>query len=54
MAQQGITIMTESKRTISEEMPDAYKNVDDVVEAVDQAGVAKMVARLKPHEVIKG
>ena len=54
MAQQGVTVLAESKRTISEEMPDAYKNVDNVVEAVHEANLAKMVARLKPHLVIKG
>ena len=51
---QGVQVMATSKRTIAEEMPDAYKNVDKVVEAVQEAGLAKMVARLKPALVIKG
>lgn len=54
MRKQGVQVMAESYRTISEEMPDAYKNVDQVVEAVQIAGLAKMVARLKPHLVVKG
>lgn len=54
MRKQGVHVMAESYRTISEEMPDAYKNVDQVVEAVQIAGLAKMVARLKPHLVVKG
>jgi tRNA-splicing ligase RtcB len=54
MAQQGVRVMASSGRTIAEEMPDAYKNVDDVVKAVQEAGLAKMVVRLKPHLVIKG
>lgn len=54
MHQQGIRVMASSNRTIAEEMPDAYKNVDVVVEAVQEAGLAKMVARLKPKLVIKG
>jgi tRNA-splicing ligase RtcB (3'-phosphate/5'-hydroxy nucleic acid ligase) len=54
MRDQGITVMAESLRTIAEEMPDAYKNVDEVVEAVQIAGLANIVARLKPHMVIKG
>lgn len=54
MESQGVQVMAESKKTIVEEMPDAYKNVDEVVEAVQEAGLAKMVARLKPHLVIKG
>lgn len=54
MLGQGVTVMATSGRTIAEEMPDAYKNVDEVVDAVEQAGLARMVARLKPHLVIKG
>ncbi len=54
MEGQGVIVKANSYRTIAEEMPDAYKNVDQVVEAVDKAGLAKMVARLKPHLVVKG
>lgn len=54
MQKQGIEIRAASFRTIAEEMPDAYKNVDEVVASVQEAGLAKMVARLKPHLVIKG
>lgn len=54
MAEQGVEVMANSFRTIAEEMPDAYKDVDSVVEAVQEAGLAKMVARLKPGLVIKG
>ena len=54
MWKEGVKVMATSNRTLSEEMPDAYKDVDLVVKAVDQAGLAKMVARLKPGLVIKG
>jgi tRNA-splicing ligase RtcB len=54
MASQGVTVLSSSGRNVAEEMPDAYKDVDDVVEAVEQAGLATMVARLKPGLVIKG
>ncbi|MBS0605089.1 MAG: RtcB family protein [Verrucomicrobia bacterium] len=54
MAGQGVTVLASSFRTIAEEMPDAYKDVDEVVSAVQEAGLANMVARLKPHMVIKG
>lgn len=54
MQSEGVEVMASSYRTIAEEMPDAYKNVDTVVQAVEEAGLAKMVARLKPHLVIKG
>ncbi len=54
MAGKGVIVCASSKRTVAEEMPDAYKDVDAVVEAVEEAGLAKRVARLKPHLVIKG
>lgn len=54
MYKQGVHVMAKSPKTVAEEMPDAYKNVDDVVKAVELAGLAKMVARLKPHLVVKG
>lgn len=54
MRTKGVHVMAASYRTIAEEMPDAYKDVDMVVEAVQEAKLAKMVARLRPHLVIKG
>lgn len=54
MHQEGVLVMAESNRTIAEEMPDAYKDVDTVVDAVQQAGLANKVARLHPKMVIKG
>lgn len=50
----GVDVMAFSHRTITEEMPDAYKDVNAVVAAVQEAGLANMVARLRPHMVIKG
>lgn len=54
MAAKGVKVMATSYKTIAEEMPDAYKNVDEVVEAVQQAKLANRVARLKPFLVVKG
>ncbi|HSW72901.1 MAG TPA: RtcB family protein, partial [Chlamydiales bacterium] len=54
MQNQGVLVMATSNRTISEEMPDAYKDVDAVVQAVQVAKLANMVARLKPSLVVKG
>ncbi len=54
MLKQDVHFLATSMRTVAEEMPDAYKNVDDVVEAVQEAGLANQVARLRPHLVIKG
>lgn len=54
MQQQGVRVLAHSYRTIAEEMPDAYKDVDMVVNAVEEAGLAKKVARLRPFLVLKG
>jgi tRNA-splicing ligase RtcB len=54
MKKQGIYVRASSNRTVAEEMPDAYKDVDTVVEAVEEAGLANRVARLKPSLVVKG
>jgi tRNA-splicing ligase RtcB len=50
----GIIVQSRGKRTLQEEMPEAYKDVSMVVEAVHGAGLAEKVARLKPLGVIKG
>lgn len=54
MQAQGVQVLASSKRTVAEEMPDAYKDVDVVVAACEEAGLAQRVARLKPSLVIKG
>ena len=50
----GIIIKCWSLRGIAEEAPIAYKDVDNVVEVVHNAGLSKKVARLIPLAVIKG
>lgn len=54
LKQKGIIIKCWSLRGIAEEAPIAYKDVDEVVEVVHQAGLSKKVARLVPLAVIKG
>ena len=54
MKQKGIEVLAKSYSTISEEMPDAYKDVTKVIEAVQEANLADMVAKLEPHLVLKG
>lgn len=54
LARQGIVVMAASNATMAEEMPEAYKDVSDVVEAVVGAGISKKVAKLRPMGVIKG
>jgi tRNA-splicing ligase RtcB len=54
MSELGITLMATGRRTVAEEMPEAYKNVHSVVDAIVQAGISQKVARLRPVGVIKG
>ena len=54
MEEQGVQVKAESPKTIAEEMPDAYRNVSHVVQATQDAGLANIVARLKPFLVLKG
>ena len=51
---QGITIRSAGKTTVREEIPEAYKDVSQVVDVVSGAGISKKVARLRPMGVIKG
>ena len=51
---QGITVRVQSKGLLSEEAPSAYKDAQQVVNVVHNAGLAKLVARLKPVIVVKG
>jgi len=51
---QGIIVRGASMGTIVEEVPEAYKDVAAVVDAVHNAGISKKVAKLKPMGVIKG
>ncbi|MBW2049472.1 MAG: RtcB family protein [Deltaproteobacteria bacterium] len=50
----GIFVQSRGKRTLKEEMPEAYKDVSRVVDVVHGAGLALKVARLRPLGVIKG
>ena len=51
---QGITVRSAGKATLREEIPEAYKDVSQVVDVVSGAGISKKVARLRPMGVIKG
>jgi tRNA-splicing ligase RtcB len=54
MEDRGVAIRSAGMRTLAEEMPEAYKDVADVVEVVHGAGLSRKVARLEPIGVIKG
>ncbi len=50
----GVTVRAGSMPGLAEEAPQAYKDVDRVIEVVARAGIARKVARLRPVAVIKG
>jgi tRNA-splicing ligase RtcB len=50
----GIIVRSHGDDTLREEMPDAYKDVDLVVSVVHNAGISRMVAKMKPLGVVKG
>jgi tRNA-splicing ligase RtcB len=50
----GIIVRGASRGTIVEEMPDAYKDVNDVINVVHQAGISRKVVKLIPMGVVKG
>ena len=54
MARRGILVRSASVRTQEEETAAAYKDVADVVQAVAEAGLSRVVARLRPMAVVKG
>jgi tRNA-splicing ligase RtcB (3'-phosphate/5'-hydroxy nucleic acid ligase) len=54
LASRGILIRSPSPRGVAEEAPGAYKDVTEVVDAADRAGLARKVARLEPLVCIKG
>jgi tRNA-splicing ligase RtcB (3'-phosphate/5'-hydroxy nucleic acid ligase) len=54
LAAQGIQVRAVSPEVAAEEAPEAYKDVAEVVGAVERAGLAAAVARLKPLGVVKG
>ena len=54
LEERGILARSETRDGILEEVPEAYKDVDEVIEVVHNAGLARKVARLRPMGVIKG
>jgi len=54
LEESGILVRAETRDGISEEIPEAYKDVDAVINVVHNAGLSKRVARLRPIGVIKG
>ena len=54
LEEQGIVVMARSKKTVTEESPSAYKDIDAVTAVLDTAGISRRVARIRPVGVVKG
>jgi tRNA-splicing ligase RtcB len=54
LADRGIEVISRGRKTLAEEMSEAYKDVSRVVGVMAAAGVSRLVARLEPMGVIKG
>ena len=50
----GILVRWTGRATLAEEIPEAYKDITDVVSVVHGAGLSRKIARLRPLVVIKG
>ena len=50
----GVRVLARGKRSVAEEVPEAYKDVSAVVRAVSEAGICRPLARFRPLGVIKG
>ena len=54
LAARGIEVISRGKKTLAEEMSEAYKDVARVVAVMHGAGISRLVARLEPMGVVKG
>ncbi len=54
LSKKGILVKATTWRVVAEEAPGVYKDVDEVVRVCQEAGIARIVARLRPIGVIKG
>jgi tRNA-splicing ligase RtcB len=52
--EKGIEVKSGSWKSLAEESPQVYKDIDEVVRVVDEVGLSKKVARLRPLVVVKG
>jgi len=54
LRRQGVTVRARDRRTLAEEMPEAYKDAGEVVDVLHGAGLLRKVVEIKPIGVIKG
>jgi tRNA-splicing ligase RtcB len=54
LSERGIEVKTGNYNALAEEAPEVYKDIDEVVRVVDELGISKKIAKLKPMIVVKG
>ncbi|MFH1607923.1 MAG: RtcB family protein [archaeon] len=54
LAKKGIEVKSGSSKSLAQEAPEVYKDIDEVVRVVDELGISRKIVRLKPLVVIKG
>jgi len=54
LAEQGIIIRAQNRAALAEEASEAYKDVAEVIEVLDKAGISRKVAKMRPMGVVKG
>ena len=54
LQQKGIEVRSAGKKTVVEEAPEAYKDINQVVSVVEKGGLSKKVCRMRPLCVVKG
>jgi tRNA-splicing ligase RtcB len=54
LERQGVTVSARNRKTLAEEMPEAYKDVSEVVDVMAGTGLLARVVRVRPVGVIKG
>ena len=54
LQERGVTVKAKGRETLAEEAPEAYKDVNRVVDVVHNAGISRRVAKMRPIGVVKG
>jgi tRNA-splicing ligase RtcB len=54
LSKRNIYFRSDSRKAASEEAPGAYKDIDEIVKSVEDAGISRIVAKLRPIGVVKG
>ncbi|MGM5485047.1 MAG: RtcB family protein, partial [Nanobdellota archaeon] len=54
LSDKNVFVKSASWKGVSEEAPGVYKDVDEVIKTVEEAGIAKRSAKLRPLGVVKG